>query len=52
MGTILDDEPRISIGDVTKKEGNGKKTIFFTFTVTLSTAYDQLASAPPVLTAR
>src|SRR5207245_4861902 len=26
IGTILDDEPRISIGDVTKKEGNGKKT--------------------------
>jgi hypothetical protein len=41
VGTILDDEPRISIGDVTAKEGNGKKTTLFTFTVTLSTAYDQ-----------
>src|SRR5439155_1603605 len=26
VGTIVDDEPRISISDVTKKEGNGKKT--------------------------
>jgi hypothetical protein len=41
VGTIRDDEPRISIGDVTKKEGNGKKTTLFTFTVTLSAAYDQ-----------
>jgi hypothetical protein len=41
VGTILDDEPRISIGDVTKKEGNGKKTTLFTFSVTLSAAYDQ-----------
>jgi hypothetical protein len=41
VGTITDDEPRISIGDVTKKEGNGKKTTLFTFTVTLSAAYDQ-----------
>jgi Calx-beta domain/FG-GAP-like repeat len=40
-GTILDDEPHISISDVTKKEGNGKKTVLFTFTVTLSAAYDQ-----------
>ena len=40
VGTILDDEPRISIGDVTKKEGNGKSTSF-TFTVSLSVAYDQ-----------
>jgi probable HAF family extracellular repeat protein len=40
-GTIVDDEPRISIGDVTKTEGRpGKKTLF-TFTVTLSAAYDQ-----------
>ena len=41
--TILDNEPRISIGDVTKKEGNGNgnKTVQFTFTVTLSAAYDQ-----------
>jgi hypothetical protein len=41
VATIVDDEPRISIGDVTKKEGNGKKTTLFTFTVTLSAAYDQ-----------
>jgi hypothetical protein len=40
VGTIVDDEPRVSIGDVTKKEGNGKTTAF-TFTVTLSAAYDQ-----------
>jgi hypothetical protein len=40
-GTIFDDEPRISISDVTKKEGNGKKTTLFTFTVTLSAVYDQ-----------
>ncbi len=39
--TILDNEPRIRISDVTNKEGNGKKTTLFTFTVTLSTAYDQ-----------
>src|SRR5262249_30621086 len=26
VGTIVDDEPRISINDVSKKEGNGKKT--------------------------
>jgi hypothetical protein len=39
-GTILDDEPRISIRDGTKTEGNkGRKQ--FTFTVTLSAAYDQ-----------
>lgn len=38
--TILDDEPRISIDDVSKSEGMGGKTLF-TFTVTLSTAYDQ-----------
>jgi hypothetical protein len=41
VGTILDDEPRISIRDVTAKEGNGKKTTLFTFTVTFSAAYDQ-----------
>lgn len=42
-GTILDDEVRISISDVTKAEGkNGKKTTF-TFMVTLSAA-----SAQPV----
>jgi hypothetical protein len=41
MGAILDNEPRISISDVTMKEGNGKKTTLFTFTVRLSAAYDQ-----------
>jgi hypothetical protein len=41
VGTIVDDEPRISISDVTKKEGNGTKTTLFVFTVTLSAAYDQ-----------
>jgi Calx-beta domain/FG-GAP-like repeat len=45
IGTILDNEPRISISDVTKSEGttkgNAKKTTLFTFTVTLSAAYDQ-----------
>src|SRR5262249_6333311 len=41
VGTILDDEPRMSISDVSQKEGNGKKTTLFTFTVTLSAAYDQ-----------
>jgi hypothetical protein len=41
VGTILDDEPRISISDVTKKEGKKNQTTQFTFTVTLSAAYDQ-----------
>jgi hypothetical protein len=41
MGTIVDNEPRISIYNVSKKEGNGKKTTLFTFLVTLSAAYDQ-----------
>jgi probable HAF family extracellular repeat protein len=41
VGTIVDDEPHISISDVTKKEGKkGQKTLF-TFTITLSVAYDQ-----------
>ena len=39
-GVILDDEPRISINNVSKSEGNSKTTTF-TFTVSLSTAYDQ-----------
>jgi hypothetical protein len=38
--TILDDEPRISITDVWTKEGNSSTTPF-TFTVSLSAAYDQ-----------
>src|SRR5437899_12866377 len=41
MGTIVDDEPHISIGDVTKYEGRKNQTTLFTFTVTLSAAYDQ-----------
>jgi hypothetical protein len=40
-GTILDNEPRISISDVSKKEGKKNQTTQFTFTVTLSAAYDQ-----------
>ena len=40
IGTILDDEPRISISDVSKYEGNSGTTQFV-FTVTLSSAYDQ-----------
>jgi hypothetical protein len=41
IGTILDNEPRISISDVSKSEGKNRKTTLFTFTVTLSAAYDQ-----------
>src|SRR5262249_49536876 len=41
IGTILDNEPRISITDVTKAEGKRNKTALFTFTVTLTVAYDQ-----------
>ena len=41
VGTIVDDEPRISISDVTKSEGKKGGTSRFTFTVTLSAAYDQ-----------
>jgi hypothetical protein len=41
VGTITDDEPRISISDVTKSEGRKNQTTLFTFTVTLSVAYDQ-----------
>jgi hypothetical protein len=40
VGSILDDEPRISINSVSKKEGNGGTTQF-TFTISLSAAYDQ-----------
>jgi hypothetical protein len=40
VGRILDNEPRISINDVTLTEGR-KGTTYFTFTVTLSAAYDQ-----------
>jgi len=41
IGTILDDEPRISISDVTRAEGKNRQTTLFVFTVTLSAAYDQ-----------
>jgi probable HAF family extracellular repeat protein len=41
VGTILDDEPRISVSDVTKSEGKRGKTTLFNFMVTLSVAYDQ-----------
>jgi hypothetical protein len=38
--TIGDDEPRISIGDVSQLEGNSGTTLF-SFTVSLSAIYDQ-----------
>ena len=41
VGTTIDDEPRISINDVTNAEGKFHKTTQFTFIVTLSAAYDQ-----------
>jgi probable HAF family extracellular repeat protein len=41
VGTIMDDEPRISISDVSKFEGKKNQQTLFTFTVTLSAAYDQ-----------
>src|SRR5262249_32288744 len=41
VGVIIDDEPRISISDVAKAEGKKGQTTLFTFTVTLSAAYDQ-----------
>ncbi|HJZ53745.1 MAG TPA: Calx-beta domain-containing protein [Gemmataceae bacterium] len=41
VGTIVDDEPRISISDVTKAEGRKNHTTQFTFTVRLSATYDQ-----------
>jgi hypothetical protein len=40
-GTILDDEPRISISNVSKFEGKRGQSTLFVFTVTLSAAYDQ-----------
>jgi probable HAF family extracellular repeat protein len=39
VGTILDDEPRISINDVSRNEGHNGTTLFV-FTVTLSPASD------------
>jgi hypothetical protein len=44
VGTILDDEPRISISDVSKSEGRKNKSTSFTFTITLSATYDQAVS--------
>jgi len=41
LGTIVDDEPRVSVSDFTKAEGRKGQTPLFTFTVTLSVAYDQ-----------
>jgi ELWxxDGT repeat protein len=41
LGTILDDEPRIRISDVTKRERGADQATRFVFTVTLSAAYDQ-----------
>jgi hypothetical protein len=41
QGTIVDDEPQISISNVWKSEGKRRETTYFTFTVTLSVAYDQ-----------
>jgi hypothetical protein len=44
VGTIINDDvarPTISISDVSKLEGQKGKTTLFTFTVTLSAAYDQ-----------
>jgi Calx-beta domain/FG-GAP-like repeat/FG-GAP repeat len=41
VGTILDNEPRISINSVQKVEGNAKGGTLFVFTVTLSVAYDE-----------
>jgi len=41
VATIADDEPRISINNVTVAEGGNGQTTLFTFTITLSAAYDQ-----------
>jgi hypothetical protein len=41
VGTILDNEPRVRVGDVTRKEGRKGQTTLFVFTVSLSAAYDQ-----------
>ena len=41
VGTIVDDEPRITITDVSKKEGRKGQKALFTFVVTLSAVYDQ-----------
>jgi hypothetical protein len=41
VGTITDDEPRIGMNNVSLVEGANKQTTLFTFTITLSVAYDQ-----------
>jgi hypothetical protein len=41
VGTIVDDEPRIRISDVSSREGGKGQTARYVFTVTLSAAYDQ-----------
>lgn len=41
VGTIVDDEPRLTISDVAQNEGAQNTTSSFTFNVTLSAAYDQ-----------
>ena len=43
-GSIVDDEPRFSIGDVSWLEGRKGKTTLFTFTVSLAVAYDQVVT--------
>jgi hypothetical protein len=41
VGTLIDDEPRISISDVFRYEGQKGQTTLFTFTVSLSAPYDE-----------
>ena len=41
VGNIVEDEPSIGISDASKREGKNGKTTLFSFTVTLSAAYDQ-----------
>ena len=40
VGTVADDEPRISISDLIRYEGRMNKKTLFTFTVSLSVPYD------------
>jgi hypothetical protein len=41
VGSIVDNEPRITISDVSRLEGRNRNSTLITFTVTLSSAYDQ-----------
>jgi chitinase len=41
LGTIVDDEPQVSISDASKAEGKKGQLTLFTFTIALSRAYDQ-----------